>query len=568
MAEERKVGPFILEKRLGAGAMGVVYRARHVPTGRIVAVKLFPLELLNNEGMIQRFRREMKVLLQLKHPNIVRCYGGSPDPPQPYFAMEYIDGGSLADLIRRKGRLPWEEVIDYGIQICSALDCAHSHGIIHRDLKPSNLLLTETGVLKLSDFGLARGQDTTALTAPGKTVGTYCYMAPEQISGKPGLSTKTDLYALGCVLFEMLTGRPPFLAESAAEILYKHLQEPPPHPREIALDCPIWLDAIVVQLLQKEPSHRPLDAVAVAQALEDARQRALAQTAATLDPAGTGTTVVSQERQQLRELLRPKKKRRRPSKPVYERPWVYAAGLALLAAFVVYMMWPMSEDALYYRAAELMRSNDAYKHQEALDKYLRPYLERYPDGKYVEQVRQWIDEIEMDRAERRAILNARLGREPSSEAERLFMSAWRLEQFGDLFSALERYRSLVQLLSQDEKAQAYVKLARRKIAQLEKDAVEGDRVQFVQQMLERAEKLYQEGRLIEAQKIWDSIVTLYADQPDLKPYVDQAWASLKASRPAGRAPARTSPPNPESPTSAPAPKSPAAPAPEPRTTGQ
>jgi len=538
-SSSKKIGPFILERRLGAGAMGVVFRARHVPSGKVVAVKLFPPSMLDNEALVARFRREMKVLKELKHPNIVRCYGGSPNPPQPYFAMEYVPGGTLLDLIRRKGKLPWEEVIHFGIQICRALHCAHSHGVVHRDLKPSNLLLTAKGQLKLSDFGLAKGQEATMLTAPGKTVGTYAYMAPEQITGKHSLSAKTDLYALGCVLYEMLVGEPPFVADSAAEVLYRHIQEQPVPPIQRVMDCPIWLDAIVLHLLQKDPNARPLDAMMVEQALREAREKALQQTAATA-LAGQGpvaTAVVSDERagqyRAAREQLKPKpkKKRRNVQRSLWERPLVLIGALCALVVFLAWMMRPLSEEELFERARALMESGEEYQRYEAVEKYLLPYKERFPDGPHIAQVQEWIDEVEMTKAERRFRMNLRLGREPRSEAERLYREAWRYEQFGDTVTALEKYRAMVELLKDEEDARPYVNLARRQIRKLEETVEEADRVALVQRKLAQADELYRQGREIEAQKIWHSIVNLYGNLRDMRPYVQTALERLSGQHP-------------------------------------
>lgn len=516
--------------------MGVVFRARHEPTGKIVAVKLFPPALLDNESLVKRFEREMRVLRNLRHPNIVRCYGGSPRPPQPFFAMEYVKGGSLAELIKRKGHLTWEETIDFGVQICRALSCAHEHGIIHRDLKPSNLLLTERGVIKLSDFGLARGQDTTALTAPGKTVGTYAYMAPEQITGKPGLSPKTDLYALGCVLYEMLVGEPPFQAESPAEVLYKHIQEKPPEPIERALDCPVWLNAIVLQLLQKDPQKRPPDANFVEQQLLEARERTIEQTAATVrisrggpDPLADTARSDNIPVEVRRELAgRPTKKTRKKKqhRPFYEHPAALVGALAALILFIVWMMLPPSEAELYARAREAMQSNSEATKYEAYERYLIPYRERFPEGEHIDEINAWIDEVEMIKAENRFLANVRLGRDPRSEYERKYREAWQIEQFGDPVTALQKYQALVELFKDDPDARPYVNLARKQIRRLQNTAKNVDRIALVRRKLELADELYAKGQRIEARRIWISIVDLYRQDPEMQELVDEALDRL------------------------------------------
>jgi eukaryotic-like serine/threonine-protein kinase len=162
-----------------------------------------------------------------------------------------------------KGRLSWEQTIDCARHICKGLEYAHTAGIIHRDLKPANLFLSRKGYLKIGDFGIARDTQATALTAAGSTVGTYAYMAPEQITGISPVTRKTDLYALGCVLYELLTGRTPFRAETMVEMLQQHLKSEPDRITTEAIDCPVWLESVVMKLLEKDPEKRYYDALAV-----------------------------------------------------------------------------------------------------------------------------------------------------------------------------------------------------------------------------------------------------------------------------------------------------------------
>ena len=216
--EPRWIGPFELVEKIGEGGMGVVYRARYVGNNRQVAVKLIPNDITANSTTLARFERELEVLKQLSHPNIVHCFGGRCESKQRYYAMEYIPGGTLADLLAEKGPLPWETVVDFGIQMCDALQYAHERGVTHRDVKPGNFLLTKSGQLKLSDFGLASIVSQNRLTASDRTVGTILYMSPEQIRGEL-VTNRVDLYGLGCVLFEMMAGFTPFVGSTAGEVL-------------------------------------------------------------------------------------------------------------------------------------------------------------------------------------------------------------------------------------------------------------------------------------------------------------------------------------------------------------
>jgi serine/threonine protein kinase len=174
--------------------------------------------------------------------------------------MELVEGGSVRDLLDSHGSLAWQVVLNAAAQVCSALQCAHNHGIIHRDLKPGNLFLTRDGAIKLGDFGIARDVSATDLTGHGLTVGTHAYMAPEQITGDAGISGKADLYALGCCLYEMLTGQKPFIAENFPQLFEQHLRAQPPKPSRIVPQCPPELDEVIVHLLAKKPGDRPFNA--------------------------------------------------------------------------------------------------------------------------------------------------------------------------------------------------------------------------------------------------------------------------------------------------------------------
>lgn len=270
--EPRWLWPFELIEKLGEGGMGLVYKARYSGNDRMVAVKLLPAEVAADPVLSARFERELDVLKQLHHPNIVRCFGGTCETAERFYAMELVDGGTLAELLARKGKLPWQFVVDYALQMCEALQYAHEHGVIHRDVKPGNFLLTKSGQIKLSDFGLAAIATTNRLTAAGRTVGTLHYMAPEQIRGKASLTGRVDLYALGCVMFEMLSGEPPYSGDNAATVMQQHLNGAIPHVANEVLDCPLKLDELIYQLLSKNADDRPSTAAEVGWRLEEILQ--------------------------------------------------------------------------------------------------------------------------------------------------------------------------------------------------------------------------------------------------------------------------------------------------------
>ena len=256
--DDLELGPVI-----GAGTVGAVYRARLKATGEPVAVKLLQSAISQDQLVRARFEREMNILQKLQHPNIIRYYGGGKHNGQLFYAMEPVETGTVKELLERFGNLSWPEVASIARQVSSALQHAHNHGIIHRDLKPGNLFVTENGQIKLGDFGIARDTHSADLTNEGLTVGTHAYMAPEQITGDDNITGKADLYSLGCVLFELLTGQKPFQGTNFAVLFEQHLRKAAPRVSDFVPDCPPAMVQTIAQLLEKDPERRPFNARAV-----------------------------------------------------------------------------------------------------------------------------------------------------------------------------------------------------------------------------------------------------------------------------------------------------------------
>ena len=264
MNRPERFGPFILERLLGRGGMGAVYRARHEETGQTVAVKtlLTPLE-----SERERFEAEISTLKLLRHENIVKLYGFGQEDGVLYYAMEYVDAPSLATLLKRGRRFTWEEAVYIGISVCRALKHAHDRGVVHRDVKPANVLLLDDGVVKITDYGIAQYFGGSRLTGANQVVGTIEYMAPEQAKAGP-LTPRADLYSLGALLYALLTGEPPYRARSLPELLRRYGEETPDSIRRARPEAPNVLDAFLRELLQISPEKRPGDARLVGRRLE------------------------------------------------------------------------------------------------------------------------------------------------------------------------------------------------------------------------------------------------------------------------------------------------------------
>jgi serine/threonine-protein kinase len=263
----QQLGPYQIEALLGSGGMAVVYRARRTDNGRTVALKVLSPALGIGAEIRARFEREARTAARLRHPGIVRVLETGQVDEYAYMAMVYVEGQTLAN--RLTGGPPLDEATaaDIAWQIADALYYAHSQGVVHRDVKPSNILLTDDGRALLSDFGVAQALDDPALTRTGHTVGTPAYMAPEQASGNQAVDGRADLYALGVVLYQMVTGRPPFQG-STPQILHAHVYNPPPPPSTVAAVSP-GMEGVIMQALSKEVSQRFQTGAAMAQALAD-----------------------------------------------------------------------------------------------------------------------------------------------------------------------------------------------------------------------------------------------------------------------------------------------------------
>jgi beta-lactam-binding protein with PASTA domain/predicted Ser/Thr protein kinase len=247
-------GRYRIQRKLGAGGMADVYLAEDQELGRRVAIKILNSRHGNDDQFIERFRREAKNAAALNHPNIVSIYDRGEAEDTYYIAMEFLDGRTLKELIVSRGAAPINVAIEYARQILSALRFAHRHGIVHRDIKPHNVLVDGEGRVKVTDFGIARA-GTSQMTETGSIVGTAQYLSPEQARGGE-VDPRSDLYSLGVVLYELLTGKTPFDGETPVEIAMKHLSTTPKPPSKLRPDIPPELDMVVLRALAKNPDDR------------------------------------------------------------------------------------------------------------------------------------------------------------------------------------------------------------------------------------------------------------------------------------------------------------------------
>lgn len=459
----QQLGPYRIVKRLGHGGMGTVYQGVHAQTGESAALKVLAAPLAVEEGFRERFEAEIEALRKLNHPNIVQLLGFGQQDGHLYYVMELVDGASLEEELKRGRRFEWPEVVRIGLDMCRALRHAHDRGVIHRDIKPGNLLFARDGTVKLSDFGIARLFGQARMTSVGSVLGTAEYMAPEQANGQP-IDVRTDLFSLGGVLYALLTRRPPISGDSVAEILqFQQSSEPVPIAK-LAPATPVEVQAIIMQLLNKDPAARFATATVLAHRLQAVLDEATDAGAALLTPPLESAEPAAKPSAEAHGLPdtspmtrsdwlppampapvvepapiaarragesagdAPTAEHRLPLPPAPVAPaqfvrvkkeeldavaappaegswialqtWVLLAGLLAIGAAVWYAMRPVSADTLYARI-EAHAGDSETREAEITD-----FLQRFPGDPRVAQLHQYQQEIELalqeERYEKRA----------------------------------------------------------------------------------------------------------------------------------------------------------------------
>ena len=538
-----RLGSWILERELGRGGMGAVYLAHYIPltpnpsppggergeksadAPERAAIKVIAAELAVDSGFLARFQREIDILRQLDHPNIVRFYESGQQNGRPYFIMEYVPGPSFETLLAQRGRLPWTDVLDMALQIAPALKHAHDRGVIHRDLKPSNLLRVEGkdnappgALVKLTDFGIASLFASPHLTVTGGIVGTAEYLSPEQAAGKP-VTRRSDLYSLGVVLYTLATGRTPFIGEPL-DLLHKHRFAQFERPIRLVPEMPHELDDVICELLEKEPAKRPADAMVLFRRLESLQRKlsyqathggAAAEQATSAPSAAASATRAGGNAEGpatlMSRLMRQELERERTGGKVRQflhRPWILVLLLALTLALIAWVFWPMSAGTMYQRGAALMQSQDPDDWETAWDKYLGPLLTKEPNSPHREEIERWREKSEAAKAARQADRSARFAG-PMSESQWFYQEGLRLRQQGDEAGAKRVWQALAGAFKDVPSEEPWVRLAKQELDKAVPERQWGP----VRQAVQRAKELRQQGKENEAASMMKALKDLY-----------------------------------------------------------
>ncbi|MFI4875987.1 MAG: protein kinase [Blastopirellula sp. JB062] len=532
-----RLGPFALENRLDRRHDTEIFRAVHLKQHRQAAIQILPARYAADPVGRKQLQARSELLRKLSHPNIVRCYGAGIDESTPFLAMELVEGESFAQFMDDRMTMLWGVVLDIAQQICAAMEYAHSRGVCHLRLNPSCVLLAGEGLkhpdlpleVKLTNFWAGVAWHKEPMAEP--TLENQAYLAPEQLDPHATLDVRSDIFSFGCMIYRALTGQVPYpLVEGAKPS--DRFESVPPRAASVALDCPIWLDRIIMQMIEVDPEKRIATMEAVASALRETRSAVAAGTSslehAVVGNAGRNSNIATgAAKDEAKRLLR-KKRSRAPQGPFYERPWFLVVCLLLIFAAIGYAFLPMSERQLFERGAALMQSENDTDWKTAEETYLLPLVEKYPDSQYVAEAQAFLDQIGIKDAESRLRNKERLGRDYSNTGEAMLASARKLDTLGSHLGAWSRYESmLAQLDSDSREERPYYLIAQQEIAELRQRQVEGEvEISSVEEYLKRAQTAIEKDQLEPARQIYRRIISLYDQNPSLYEEVQTAKAQL------------------------------------------
>ncbi|MEZ6092276.1 MAG: serine/threonine-protein kinase [Pirellulaceae bacterium] len=528
-----RLGPLALESKLGAHpSQSSVWSAVHVEQRMKLAVKVFSLPFGGTMQSRKELAAEWAVLKKLQSPSIARCFGGGFEETDAYLAFEFVEGETLADQIERRGRLPWETVLDYADGLIAGLVVAHDQQIVHGGLEPDKVMIEPLGEPRIIDFRLNR-YDSPYHTNRRASLLHYACRAPELIESPNNLSPKSDLYSLGALLYFALTGRPPISGQTAEEVAKNAATDTPAPINTLVMECPVWFASVIDQLLDKDPAGRPYGAQAAQLALAEVRRKsASGMGVAEHLSAGFSPLTMKADKQEAKQLLG-KVEVDKPLPPdgasFYEKTAFLLLALLALIGATTWFLIPPNEEKLRAGAERLLATDSRTNMRIAKDDYLLPITQRFPNGEHYEWALERIDEIEMMEAEHQLTIKLKHGRPIRNEAERLYSQALQYEQFGDMVAALDQYRSMVTLLdADDEKSRPFVNLAKRQIQVIQQGGSQSDeRAAMIEERLAEADQLAADGQPIEARKIWYSIVELYANNQEMQRQVAVAQDRLR-----------------------------------------
>lgn len=438
IVENTQVGPFLILERLGNRRQRV-YRARQTEQNVEVALKFLgmPDEAMRATA-IAKIQLEVDVLKRLHHPNLVQLLGAGLEGDQIFFASELIDGESLTSALTRRGKFAADQVIDYGRQIAQLLDYLHKQDIIHSKLTPDKILITSDDVIKVADLRLNRSRRRRWDSAKKREMDIAAYMAPEQFS--EGATDKSDVYSLGIILYEMLTGKLPYELDTMGRMARKKMELQAPSVAEQVLNCPVWLDRLVAQMIDPDPRKRPHSTRAVVMAFEELKRVDQSRTSSVSQVSGGFNALTAGADKSEADRLLGKKKPKESGASVFQSVWFLVGGLTLIAGILIFAMLPVSSQKHFDRAEALMRSEDSGSWINARE-YLQQIIDRGSEDPFFNEA----EALYFESRRRTLVMQAEQGRVmamQSRHSQRFSVGIELLEQ-GKLESARDVFAGLV-----------------------------------------------------------------------------------------------------------------------------
>ncbi len=519
-----------LLEEAGRGPLGIVYKAAADDGSAFAAVKVLTHDAARDPGFQQRFPAEMLALQRLNHPNVAKFFDSGVISGTCYYATEWCVGIDAATSLKTRVKSPDEpglnwrtELLPAAVQLARALKHGHHRSILHRGLKPSNVMFAPDGSLKVTDFGVAKAFNLSPLSLPADPWGTAGFVAPEYFTGKP-YTRKSDLYALGGLLYALLTGRPPYVAATIAEVMHKHCYVLPDRPGQFVPKLPNEFDDLICELLAKDPSRRPATAATVLAELDAVRGKVERKGETVPWPADPGDTALHASLAETSPVSAETVDlpRHRPllSRPIVVVPLFFLVSAAILYAF--FRPGPTPAE-MYASGTELMQSSNPTDWDKAWDEYLEPLSRKYPDM-YPDEVKAFKDKITGRRELRKAV---DAGRKVvfGSEAERLYRRGLGQILGGDPTGAAATWSAVTKVFGASEADARWVQLAKDGLAELEKPTsavIVPDRTAAVTAALEVVSALRSAGKSAEVDTVLAGLEELYKDDPGISDQIRKA----------------------------------------------
>lgn len=529
--ENTHVGPFLIVKRLGTNRRQRVFHARHVKQGRDVALKFINLPPdVDWDRAIDKINLEVEILKQLKHPNLVRVYGAGVDGDQIFLCSELADGESLTSLLARRGRLAPDLVVEIGRQIAELLEYLHQQDILHCKLTPDKIIVDQNNQVKVADLRLNRTRRKRWDSPRKRELDIAAYMAPELMN--EGATNKSDLYSLGVILYEMLTGKLPYPPDTIGRMTRMKLEEEPPSVAEHVLNCPIWLDQIITQMLASDPRKRPHSARAVVFALSEIKNNDQAQKPVVEMVTGNFNPLTAGvDKSEARRLLgQPTPQFERPNvqkTPFYESVPFLVACLVVIASIIGYALMPTSSEKLYQQAETLMDSSDSDHWFEARTP-LKTIMDRGPTDPFYDQAR----DLYFESRRRTMVAWAENGRPlwTQSQNTQKIGEAIRLQKDGDLEEAKRRFKELTDTVDPNGDERHVYLEAQARFEQLEEATRLPDTPDRLLAVIKQLEQASSRDELMEARRRLGDILFKFGGRDGYKEVLQAAQQTLTVIR--------------------------------------